>query len=293
VTRVLVTGAAGMLGQDVVGAAGARGLEVVGLGRGELDVTDAAAVGAALGEVRPDVVVNCAAWTDVDAAQDHEEAAFAANATGAGVLARAATGVGARLVHVSTDYVFDGAANEPYRESDPVGPVSAYGRTKLAGEEAVLAAGGGHLVVRSSWLFGAGGRCFPATMLGLAADGRDEVGVVVDQVGCPTFTGHLAPALLEAADRGAPGVHHIAGAGRCSWHELAVEVFAGAGIDIRVRALTTAEMPRPAPRPAWSVLGSERPDPIVLPAWPDGVAAYLALVGRVPAAPAGGAGSGG
>ena len=292
-TRVLVTGAGGMLGRDVVQAAGDRGLEVVGLARGELDITDAAAVGAALDRVRPKVVVNCAAWTDVDGAQADEAAALAVNATGAGVLARAATAVGARLVHVSTDYVFDGAATEPYRESDPVGPVSAYGRTKLAGEEAVLAAGGGHLVVRSSWLFGAGGRCFPATMLGLADAGHEEVGVVVDQVGCPTFTGHLAPALLDAAARGAPGVHHIAGAGHCSWHELAVEVFRRAGVDIRVRVITTAEMPRPAPRPAWSVLGSERPDPIVLPAWQEGVAAYLARVGRVPTAPAGGAVVGG
>ncbi|MEA2355733.1 MAG: dTDP-4-dehydrorhamnose reductase [Solirubrobacteraceae bacterium] len=289
-TRVLVTGAGGMLGRDVVGAAGAGGLEAVGLGRAELDITDPAAVGAALGDVRPDVVVNCAAWTDVDGAEDHEEAAFAVNATGAGVLARAATRVGARLVHVSTDYVFDGAAARAYRESDPVAPGSAYGRTKLAGEDAVLAAGGGHVVVRSSWLFGPGGRCFPATMLGLADAGRREVGVVVDQVGCPTFTGHLAPALLEAGARGAPGVHHIAGAGHCSWHELAVEVFRRAGVDMRVRVLTTAEMPRPAPRPAWSVLGSERPDPIVLPAWEDGVAAYLAQVGRVPAASPGGAG---
>jgi dTDP-4-dehydrorhamnose reductase len=127
-------------------------------------------------------------------------------------------------------------------------------------------------------------------MLGLADAGRREVGVVVDQVGCPTFTGHLAPGLLEAGARGAPGVHHIAGAGHCSWHELAVEVFRRAGVDMRVRVLTTAEMPRPAPRPAWSVLGSERPDPIVLPAWEDGVAAYLAQVGRVPTASPGGAG---
>ena len=279
--RVLVTGAAGMLGSDVVRAAAERGHAVVARPRAELDITDAGAVAAAIAAARPDAVVNCAAWTDVDGAQDDEAAALAVNATGAGILARAAAAAGAQLVHVSSDYVFDGRASAPYVESDPVAPLGAYGRTKLAGEDAVLAADPGHAVVRSSWLFGLAGRNFVATMLRLADGGREEIAVVVDQVGCPTFTGHLAPALVEVAERRAGGVHHIAGAEHCSWHELAVETFSRAGLDIRVAVTTTDAFPRPAPRPAWSVLGTERADAIRLASWRDGVADYLAAVGRV------------
>jgi dTDP-4-dehydrorhamnose reductase len=276
--RILVTGAAGMLGRDVVAAAAARGHEVAGCSRAELDITDEAAVAEAVAGT--DAVVNCAAWTDVDGAESSESGALLVNGTGAGIVARAATAIGARVVHVSTDYVFDGQARHPYLESDPVAPVSAYGRTKLAGEREVLAADAGHAVVRSSWLFGAGGGNFAATMLDLADDGRPEVSVVVDQVGCPTYTGHLAPALLRLAERRDGGVHHVAGGGRCSWHELAVEVFKQAGVEIRVLVATSAEMARPARRPAWSVLGSERPDPVRLPDWREGVAAYLEQVGR-------------
>jgi dTDP-4-dehydrorhamnose reductase len=278
--RLLVTGAAGMLGSDVVRAAGRRGHDVVGLARGELDITDPEAVAAAIGAARPEAVVNCAAWTDVDEAESRESGALLVNGTGPGILARAASAGGARVVHVSTDYVFDGRATVPYVESDAVGPVSAYGRTKLAGEEAVLGAGDGHAVVRSSWLFGAGGRNFVATMLGLADAGREEVSVVIDQLGCPTFTGHLADALVTVAERDLAGILHVAGGGHCSWHELAVEVFSVAGVEMRVLVATTAEMTRPAPRPAWSVLGSERAEAIALPPWRDGVAAYLAQAGR-------------
>jgi dTDP-4-dehydrorhamnose reductase len=295
---LLVTGAGGMLGRDVVRAAARGGHGVTGLARAELDVCDAAAVAAALGRLRPDVVVNCAAWTDVDGAEAAEEAALAVNATAAGLLARGCTAIGARMIHVSTDYVFDGRADRPYLESDQVGPRSAYGRTKLAGEREVIAAGDGHAVVRSSWLFGAGGRNFAATMLRLAGDGREEVSVVTDQVGAPTFTGHLADALIELAGRlagerasaaaagavhspgGAGGVHHVAGSGRCSWHEFAVEIFAQAGVSCGVLEATSAELARPAPRPPWSVLGSERADALILPGWRDGLAAYLAETGR-------------
>jgi dTDP-4-dehydrorhamnose reductase len=297
---LLVTGAGGMLGRDVVRAAVRRGHDVVGLTRADLDVRDAAAVAAALGRLRPAVVVNCAAWTDVDGAEAAEDRALAVNGTAAGMLARESAAVGARLVHVSTDYVFDGLADRPYVESDAVGPRSAYGRTKLAGEREVIAAGGGHAVVRSSWLFGAGGRNFAATMLRLGGGrsrddgdegpgdgsrGAREVSVVTDQIGCPTFTGHLAAALVELAERligegaGHGGVHHIAGSGRCSWNEFAVEIFARAGVDCRVREATSAEMARPAPRPAWSVLESERGDALVLPPWEEGLAAYLEEIG--------------
>jgi len=295
---LLVTGAAGMLGRDVLRAASRRGHGVDAVDLDQLDITDGDAVAAVLGRRQPDVVINCAAYTDVDGAEAAEELALEVNGAGAGLLARGCRDVGARLVHVSTDYVFDGQADRPYVESDAVGPRSAYGRTKLAGELEVLGAGGGHAVVRSSWLFGAGGRSFPATMLRLAdaaaggdgaGGGRSEVSVVTDQIGCPTFTGHLAAALVELAERlaaegggagSAGGLHHIAGSGRCSWNEFAVETFAQAGVDCTVLPASTADLGRPAPRPAWSVLGSERPDAVVLPAWEHGLSAYLTEIGR-------------
>jgi len=273
--RLLVTGAAGMLGQDVVRAARERGMEVTGLARDELDVADAGAVTVAVGAARPDAVVNCAAWTDVDGAESDPDGARAVNALGAGNVGRAAAAAGARLVHLSTDYVFDGEKRTPYLESDSTGPRSAYGATKLAGEEAVSAAGGSHAIVRSSWLFGAGGRNFVATMLALGAE-RDEVKVVDDQIGRPTYTGHLAGALLDLAAGDAQGIFHVAGGGEpCSWHDFTVEIFRQAGVDCRVTPCTTDEMPRPAPRPAYSALASERPETPALPPWQTGLAGYL------------------
>jgi len=280
--RILVTGAGGMLGQDVVAAAEASGDEVLALAHADLDVTDERAVAAAMSDEQVDAVIHCAAWTDVDGAESDPDEADAVNALGTESVANAAAHVGARLVHVSTDYVFDGdrSSDEPaYVESDVPGPRSVYGASKLAGEEAVTAADGSHAIVRSSWLFGVGGRNFVATMLDLAA-GRDEVTVVDDQVGCPTATAHLAPALLALAhDEDAQGILHVAGAGRCSWHDLAVETFRQAGVACRVLACSTAEMPRPAPRPAFSALESERDDAPLLPPWQEGLTTYLAQRG--------------
>ena len=180
------------------------------------------------------------------------------------------------LVHVSTDYVFDGSKREPWLESDATGPLGVYGETKLAGELAVAAAHPRYAIVRTAWLFGAGGKNFVDTMLTLGAQ-REEVSVVTDQVGCPTWTGHLAPALVALAERPEEtGIHHVAGAGACTWNELAREVFARAALDCRVLPATSADHVRPAARPAYSVLGSERSNPIVLPDWQDGVGAYLA-----------------
>ena len=268
--RLLVTGAGGMLGRDVLRAAP----EATGLTRVELDVSDAEAVRAAIREARPEVVVNCAAWTDVDGAEAQEGAAAEVNALGAGNVAAAAAAAGAAVVHVSTDYVFPGDKSSPYVESDPTGPVSAYGRTKLAGEEAVREANPRHHVVRTAWLFGAGGPNFVKTMLRLAGE-REEVTVVTDQTGCPTYTGHLAAALLEIAAREHYGVWHAAGAGACSWHDFAVEIFARAGTGTRVAPGRSEDMRRPAPRPAWSVLGTERAEPVTLPHWREGLEAYL------------------
>jgi dTDP-4-dehydrorhamnose reductase len=281
--RLLVTGGAGMLGQAVAAAATRLGHDVVALSRAELDVTDADHVRRVVAAAEPRAVVNCAAWTDVDAAETAEAAATAVNGDGAGNVARAAAEIGARIVHLSTDYVFDGerehaagGSGGPWLESDAVNPIGAYGRSKLAGEEQVAAATAEHAIVRTAWLFGAGGRNFVDTMLALGHE-RDEVSVVTDQVGSPTWTVHLAEGLVELSERrGDVGILHAAGAGACSWYELAVEVFARAGVRCRVLPTTAERFSRPAPRPAYSVLGSDRDAAPVLPRWQDGVAGYLA-----------------
>jgi dTDP-4-dehydrorhamnose reductase len=275
--RVLVTGAAGMLGHDVTAAATAAGHDVLALARADLDVTDAAAVSAAVRDARPDAIVNCAAWTDVDGAEADEAAATAVNGDGAGHVAAAAAAAGSQLVHVSTDYVFDGRAGAPYAEDAAVAPAGAYGRSKLAGERAVAAAGGAAAIVRSSWLFGRQGRNFVATMLRVGGE-RDHVDVVDDQIGSPTWTGHLGPALVAVAEQRMTGVLHLAGAGSCSWFDLARETFRVAGIECEVRPQSTSALGRPAPRPAYSVLGSTRPGAPVLPAWQDGLAGYLSEI---------------
>jgi dTDP-4-dehydrorhamnose reductase len=275
--RLLVTGAAGMLGRDVVAAANDAGHDVVAVSRADLDITDAAAARAAVHDARPDAVVNCAAWTDVDGAEGGEPAATAVNGAGAGNVAAAAAATGALLVHVSSDYVFDGDAAEPYTEDAPTGPRSAYGRSKLAGEHAIAAAAGRSAIVRSSWLFGPHGRNFVDAMRRVGAE-RDEVAVVDDQIGCPTYTGHLARALVAVAEHELTGVLHVAGAGRCSWFDLAVATFAETGIECRVRPQATADLGRPAPRPAFSALASTRADAPVLPDWREGLRAHLARV---------------
>jgi dTDP-4-dehydrorhamnose reductase len=273
--RLVVTGVAGMLGRDVVEAARAVGHEVVALAHAELDVSDSAAAMRTIGDARPDAVINCAAFTDVDGAESRENDALAVNGAGAGHVAAAAARAGALAIHVSTDYVFDGAKAAPYVESDPPAPLSAYGRSKLAGEHAVAAASPqAHAIVRSSWLFGAGGGNFVETMLHAAGE-RDEVRVVDDQVGCPTWTGHLAPVLVQLAERGATGLLHVAGSGLCSRYAFAVEIFREAGVECRVARATSAQLARPAPRPPYSVLISERSDAPRLPAWRDGLAEYL------------------
>jgi dTDP-4-dehydrorhamnose reductase len=219
-------------------------------------------------------VINCAAWTAVDDAEADESAASEINGAGAGIVAAEAADVDAVVVYPSTDYVFDGTARRPYIESDRPAPLSAYGRSKLAGEIEVDAAAERHFIVRSSWLFGAGGGNFVETMLKLAGD-LGEVVVVRDQVGCPTYTGHLADAIVRLIDGGDYGIHHIAASEQCSWYEFAVEIFRQSGVDVRVLSCTTDEFPRPAARPAYSVLGTERAYPIVLPDWQEGLASYL------------------
>jgi dTDP-4-dehydrorhamnose reductase len=272
--RILVTGVKGMLGRRVDEEARRAGHDVHVTDLPELDLTDAQATFDHIGDVQPDAVIHCAAYTDVDGAEADEELALRINMEAAGNVAAAAGINGAFVVAVSTDYVFAGDGDRPYVESDEPAPRSAYGRTKMLGERAVEDIGSDFAIVRSAWLFGAGGRNFVDTMLRLAAD-NEEVRVVDDQVGCPTWTGFLAPALVQIAERQPTGFHHVAGAGQCSWADLAEEAFRQAGLATRVVRVTSEEFVRPAPRPAWSVLGTERADAVVLPPWQEHVAAYL------------------
>ena len=276
--KILVAGAGGMLGRDVVLAAANAGHDVVGFGHPELDVTDARGVANRLDLERPDVVINCAAWTDVDGAEEAEGAAMAVNGSGAGHVSGAAAALGAKVVYISSDYVFDGQKDSPYVETDQPAPLSAYGRTKLAGEEATVVANRNHFVVRSSWLFGIGGPNFVETMLRYASD-HGEVLVIRDQVGSPTYTWHLAYGVVRLIEGAAYGIHHMAAEGECSWYEFAREIFEQAQIECKVLSGTTEMLGRPAPRPPYSVLSSQREHAIRLPSWRDGLSGYLAQRG--------------
>jgi dTDP-4-dehydrorhamnose reductase len=273
--RILVAGGQGMLGRDFTIAARERGHEVLGLPHSALDITDSASVDRAVSLHQPDVIVNCAAFTDVDGAEGDERAAMRVNDEGAALLAGGAASVGAKIVHPSSDYVFDGSSRRPYVESDVTGAISAYGRSKLAGETSVAVSNPRHFIVRASWLFGIAGKNFVETMLRLGNE-RPEVLVVSDQVGCPTYTRHLGEGLVELLEGDDFGIHHMAASGQCSWYEFAQEIFDQAGIECRVMSGTTEMLARPAPRPGFSVLGTERPNPIRLPHWRQGLAEYLA-----------------
>ena len=263
-----------MLGQDVVRAARFTNHEVAALDRDALDISDERAVRRAMERERPAAVVNCAAYTAVDAAEDDSDAAMRLNAGAAGTVAAAAAEVGASVVYPSTDYVFDGTGDRPYVESDEPSPQSVYGRTKLAGEVDTAAANPRHFLVRTSWLFGTGGRNFVETMLEIAERDK-QVLVVRDQIGCPTWTGHLAAGIVRLLDTDAYGLHHMSAQGECSWYDFAMAIFEEAGVDCRVLSTTTAEFARPAPRPAYSVLGTQWQDAIHLPEWQVGLRGYL------------------
>jgi dTDP-4-dehydrorhamnose reductase len=252
--RYLIAGGRGMLGADLVRALDGR--DVTALGRAELDITDAEAVRDAV--AGHDVVVNAAAYTKVDDAESHEDDAFAVNAVGAGLLAEAAAAVGARLVQVSTDYVFDGTATTPYPEDAPLDPLGAYGRTKAEGERRVRAAHPGAHIVRTAWLYGANGPSFPRTMARLAGE-RETVSVVTDQIGQPTWTLDLARQIVLLLDRELPpGAYHATSSGQGSWFDLARAVFEELGLDPhRVEPTDSAAFVRPAPRPSYSVLGHD------------------------------------
>jgi dTDP-4-dehydrorhamnose reductase len=253
--KYLITGAGGMLGHDLQEALAGR--DVTALSRAELDVTDADAVLAAVAD--HDVVINAAAYTKVDDAESHEDEAYAINAMGAANLARAAAKHGAILVQLSTDYVFDGTATTPYAEDAPLNPVSAYGRTKGEGERLAQAANPNRtIVIRTAWLYGQHGPNFAKTMLRLA-DSHETVSVVTDQVGQPTWTLDLARQIVALLDSGATsGVHNATASGEASWYEFARAIFSVSGLDPdRVRPTDSSQFVRPAPRPAYSVLGHD------------------------------------
>ena len=251
--RWLVVGSDGMLGQDLVAMLSERGENVLAPRRSELDVTVAVAPWQDV-----DVVVNCAAYTAVDKAESEEPVAFALNAVGASHVARAARATGARLVHISTDYVFDGHATAPYSEDAPLAPRSAYGRTKGAGEWAVRADAPDSLIVRTAWLYGAHGNCFPRTIVRAARE-RGVLEVITDQVGQPTWTADLADLVYRLVAAEVPaGMYHGTSSGQTSWHGFASAAVAAAGLDPAIVAETTSDrLVRPAPRPAYSVLGHE------------------------------------
>ena len=262
--RVLITGAGGQLGVALTEAFAPDHL-VLPLKREDWDV----ALPPPLVEA-PDLVLHAAAWTNVDGAESDPQEAAAVNVGGT----QHAASLGAPLVYYSTDYVFDGSKRTPYVESDPANPQSAYGRSKLFGEGA---AGERAWIVRSSWLFGWTGHNFVRTMLRLGAE-RDEVAVVHDQRGCPTYTGHLAEATRRIVELPF-GVYHVAAEGECTWAEFAEAIFEEAGLDCRVRRITAADYGAPAPRPAYSVLRSEKPETPRLPHWREGLRACLARLG--------------
>jgi dTDP-4-dehydrorhamnose reductase len=272
--RVLLTGAEGQLGRVVRSGFGAH--QVIAPPEADLDICNPGLVEAALDETRPDLLFNAAAYTDVDGAETDPDAAFAGNARGPAILAAATGRRGIPILHISTDYVFDGEAGRPYHERDETGPCSVYGRSKLEGEEAVRRANPRHFVVRTSWLYAAEGRNFPLTMLELA--GRPEVRVVNDQFGSPTFAPHLSAGLLELLESGSWGTYHLAGRGVASWHELASALYRELGIGTPVRPVPTSEFPRPARRPRFSALTTIQVPPILLPPWEEGLRAFAAAI---------------
>lgn len=275
--RILLTGGNGQLGRELFDLARASGHEIRSTGREECDITDLGDVHAALEEARPDVLINCAAWTKVDAAESDSDGAHRANALGPRVLAAACAARDVLIVHMSTDYVFDGIATVPIDEWQTARPRSVYGMSKLAGENEIRTLARRHQVVRTSWLYGQHGPNFVLTMLRAAEEGR-QLRVVSDQAGSPTWTGHLAAALLRLASRDLPGTFHLTNSGVVSWHGFAEAIFASVGRSVEVAATSTTEYLTPAPRPAYSVLDNrvwrllgETP----LPDWHEGLSAYL------------------
>lgn len=279
--KVFVTGVSGQLGFDVCRVLEARGIDCRGVSSKELDITDKAAVERMLRDYAPDAVIHCAAYTAVDKAEDEAERCWLVNAEGSANIAAACAALGCKMVYVSTDYVFSGEGEAPWEVTDAVSPRSVYGKTKLAGELAVQALTEKHFIVRTSWVFGKNGGNFVKTMLRLA-ESREEVSVVADQIGSPTYTADLAPLLCDMVETERYGVYHAANEGLCSWADFAAAIFRAAGKSCRVRPITTAEYPAKAKRPQNSRLSRRALDEAGfarLPGWEDALARYLREIG--------------
>jgi dTDP-4-dehydrorhamnose reductase len=279
--RIEVIGARGQLGRELLRVLSLTAHQTSGHDLDAVDVTNAASVARLLDTVAPDAVINCAAWTEVDAAEANAEAARAVNGAGPGILAEACHDRDILLCHLSTDYVFDGRASAPIDETAIPSPRSTYGRTKLAGEEAVRQTWARSQIVRTAWLYGQEGPNFVLTMLRLAREGR-VLRVVADQRGSPTWTGHLAPALVRLVERGTAGTYHLTNSGVASWYEFAEAIVHDAGLRARVEPITTSEYPVVAERPAYSVLDNRawrRLGEAPLPDWREGLRGYLSQRG--------------
>jgi dTDP-4-dehydrorhamnose reductase len=277
VGNILITGVRGQLGRALAGVCNEREIEFDGRDIDTLDIDDAAAVTGWIEGSNPFAVINCAAYTAVDDCETDESTALKVNGSAVGHIAKACNTVGARLVQISTDYVFSGNGDRPYREDDPVAPISAYGRTKLRGEELALGAHG-HLVVRTAWLYGHGGRNFVEAIRGQIDSGVETLKVVDDQRGSPTFCGDLAEAILDLVDAETDGVVHAVNTGETTWHGFAVAIARLLGKDIEVLGVRSEDFSRPAPRPAYSVLDTSRLSAVLghnMPPWEDALARYL------------------
>lgn len=282
--KYLVTGVTGQLGHDVVKELTRRGLTFIAPTREDMPLEDDGQIEATLRAAAPDVVIHCAAYTAVDKAEEEPEKAWRVNAEATATIARVCREIGAALVYISTDYVFPGEGEAPYRVKDPKGPKNVYGATKLAGEMAVLAGLEKYFIVRISWVFGANGKNFIRTMLRLVED-RQQVNVVADQVGSPTYTADAAPRIIDLAATDHYGIYHLTNEGECSWAELAAEVFRQKGLSAEVKPIATADYPVKAKRPLNSRmekgdLAAAGIDP--LPEWRDAVRRYLAELAAEP-----------
>jgi dTDP-4-dehydrorhamnose reductase len=272
--RAMILGATGLLGQALVREW--SGDELIGLSSREIDIRDERQVRETAKSIRPDWIILAAAYTNVDACESNQELAFAVNRDGAVHAAEAARSVDAKMLFLSSDYVFDGTKTSPYETDDPRNPLSVYGRSKAEAEMLLQELIPECCIVRTSWLFGTGGKCFPGTILKLAA-ARPALEVVNDQRGCPTYSVDLARAIVQLCGKDTKGIVHVTNAGNCTWFEFAREIVGQAGLTTPVRPITTEQMPLPAPRPAYSVLSPASLERfgIAMPKWQDAVARYL------------------
>jgi dTDP-4-dehydrorhamnose reductase len=277
--KILVFGASGMLGQDLCALVTKH--EIVGLSHQEADITNREQVKGALKIQVPDQVILTAAFTDVDGAESRKESCFKINVEGTGIVAEETARLNIPLLFISTDYVFSSKGPRPHMENEVHRPLNVYGHSKSKGESCLLNINPKGLVVRTSWLFGQGGKNFCKTMLDLA-ESKEVLKVVDDQIGAPTWTGHLATALVKVCEKNLRGQMHLCATGQASWYDLAREIFLLAGLSTKVIPCRSEEFERPARRPQWSVLDQKtaRENGIVMPSWQEGVKAYLDLIGR-------------